>query len=458
MKKAIYILLITIVVLSCKNEVHVIDYAIISGKIEEGRSKQIIVSNSLSRKVLDTISVNVDGTFNDTIKLKKGYYNLKYGRGKVPMYLETGYNLNITANAKFLDSTLTITGNGSAENHFLKERKNKVKAFNGSENFYMLDEINFTQKLNEEKEIQNKLLVNNKTISANFKSAQQRDIEYNYLSALANYENYHRYYAKEPDFNVSKEFLDPLKNVNYNHEEDYSSFKAYKVLVAKYYREKAKQLSDAENIPEDVARVQTYAAVASNTMKTDLLNSAIFGITITKDLNDYYNAFKTGATDQDQLKKVEDYYSKLKLIQVGEPSPKFEGYENFAGGTTSLDDLKGKYIYIDVWATWCGPCLAQIPALKEMEKAYHGKNIQFLSISVDKPKDYEKWKLMIKDKELGGVQLLADINFDSEFIKDYVIKGIPKFILLDPEGKIVNTNAPRPSEEELKTLFDSLNI
>lgn len=446
------------VALSCKNEMPAIDYTIISGKIEEGNSKQIIVSNTLSRKVLDTISVNIDGSFNDTIKLKKGYYNLKYGRDKVPMYLETGYNLNITANAKFLDSTLTITGNGSAENHFLKERKNKVKAFNGSENFYMLDEINFMQKLNEEKKLQNELLATNQTISANFKSAQQRDIEYNYLLALANYENYHRYYAKKPEYTVSEGFLNPLENINYTNEEDYTTSKAYKALVTRYYREKAKRLSETTNIPEDVARVRTYANASNEIIKTDLLNSAIFGITITKDLNDYYNAFKKGTTDQDQLKKIEDYYSKLKLIQVGEPSPKFEGYENFAGGTTSLNNLKGKYIYIDVWATWCGPCLAQIPALKEMEKAYHGKNIQFVSISVDKPKDYEKWKLMIKEKELGGVQLLADKNFDSEFIKDYVIKGIPKFILLDPEAKIVTSNAPRPSDEKLKELFDSLSI
>ena len=81
------------------------------------------------------------------------------------------------------------------------------------------------------------------------------------------------------------------------------------------------------------------------------------------------------------------------VLGKGKPSPKFEGYENFKGGTTSLDDLKGKYVYVDVWATWCGPCKREIPFLKEVEKAYHGKNIEFVSISIDKAKDHEAWKL-----------------------------------------------------------------
>jgi thiol-disulfide isomerase/thioredoxin len=139
----------------------------------------------------------------------------------------------------------------------------------------------------------------------------------------------------------------------------------------------------------------------------------------------------------------------------GKPSPLFS-YENHKGGTTSLTDFKGKYVYVDVWATWCGPCKAEIPSLKKMEEKYHEANIVFVSISVDTKKDYEKWKTFVTDKELGGVQLVADKDWSSDFVKAYLINGIPRFILIDPAGNVVQANAPRPSDPKLATLLDGL--
>lgn len=156
----------------------------------------------------------------------------------------------------------------------------------------------------------------------------------------------------------------------------------------------------------------------------------------------------------------------LKDFPKGSASPKFVDYENFAGGTTSLNDLKGKYLYIDIWATWCPPCIKEIPSLKKLEKEYEDKNIQFVSISVDggrgydgdKAKAYEGWKKMVAEKELGGIQLIADKSIRSDFILDFKIDGIPRFILLDPDGNIVDPNAPSPSSPKLLKLFNSLDI
>jgi thiol-disulfide isomerase/thioredoxin len=136
-------------------------------------------------------------------------------------------------------------------------------------------------------------------------------------------------------------------------------------------------------------------------------------------------------------------------------APAFE-YENHAGGKTKLADFKGKYVYIDVWATWCGPCRAEIPSLKMVEEKYHGKNIAFLSISVDTDKDHEKWKTFVTEKQLGGVQLFADKNWNSDFIKYFEINSIPRFLLIDPSGKVVNADADRPSNPKLQKTLDAL--
>ncbi|WP_406683695.1 TlpA family protein disulfide reductase [Seonamhaeicola sp. MEBiC1930] len=156
---------------------------------------------------------------------------------------------------------------------------------------------------------------------------------------------------------------------------------------------------------------------------------------------------------------------------IGKPSPEFVNYENYNGGTTSLKDLKGKYVYVDVWATWCGPCKREIPFLKEIETKYHDKNIEFVSISVDNGRGFkgnspeerfaaskEGWKKMISDKNMSGIQLFADNGWKSDFVKGYKISGIPRFILIDPKGNIVDANAPRPSSPKLTELLDKLNI
>ncbi|TYA71980.1 TlpA family protein disulfide reductase [Seonamhaeicola marinus] len=156
---------------------------------------------------------------------------------------------------------------------------------------------------------------------------------------------------------------------------------------------------------------------------------------------------------------------------VGQPSPTFVNYENYKGGTTSLSDLKGKYVYVDVWATWCGPCKREIPFLKEVEHNYEGKNIEFVSISVDNGRGFkgetqeekfaaskEGWRKMIADLEMGGTQLFSDKAWESDFVQGFEIRGIPRFILIDPNGNVVNANAPRPSSPKLIELFNELNI
>src|SRR5690606_21392400 len=111
-------------------------------------------------------------------------------------------------------------------------------------------------------------------------------------------------------------------------------------------------------------------------------------------------------------------------------------------------------VYIDIWATWCGPCLKEIPAIKKLKSDYKGKNLEIISISIDEEKDFEKWKKMIAEKQLKGIQLFADKDWNSEFIKAYGIDAIPRFLLIDTDGKIINSDAPRPSSPSLKELIN----
>ena len=183
-----------------------------------------------------------------------------------------------------------------------------------------------------------------------------------------------------------------------------------------------------------------------------------------------YNDLDSALVDMANKQNLQmfDYFEKSyvssKMIGKGKPSPKFENYIDFKGGKKSLDSFKGKYVYIDVWATWCGPCIREIPSLQKLEKEYHNKNIEFVSISTDESRRSggsweaaeKKWRDFVKEKQMGGVQLWA--GQDNALQQAYQITGIPRFILIDPSGNIVDANAPRPSDPKLKDLFNSLKL
>ncbi len=221
-----------------------------------------------------------------------------------------------------------------------------------------------------------------------------------------------------------------------------SNYLAQKALADEKFQT---TLEDLMTKDEDI-----FKAALSEKKKKDLVS--LEG----KDLNEKLVEAIKPVIEQEEM-MLTQFFNQKKASEklVGTESPSFD-YENHKGGKTSLASLKGKYVYIDVWATWCGPCVAEIPHLKKIEEAYHGKKIEFVSISVDTAKDHEKWKKFVTNKNLGGIQLFADNNWNSDFIKAYEINSIPRFILIGPKGEIINADAPRPSSSQLVELLDSL--
>lgn len=171
--------------------------------------------------------------------------------------------------------------------------------------------------------------------------------------------------------------------------------------------------------------------------------------------NKMFDALKANKEKVLLAKKERELKDEVKNKLNGTMSPSFN-YHNYKGTKTKLESFKGKYVYIDLWATWCGPCVREIPFLQKIEERYHNKNIVFISISIDKQTDFKKWETMVKEKNLGGVQLIADNDWNSEFAKSFGVTSIPRFILIDPSGKVVKAVAERPSNPELLKELDQL--
>ena len=455
--KNIWLFIVALAVVSCKEEVPV-DYAIISGNITNIVGELTI--NSADRSIKEVINVAEDGSFTDTLRFKTDIYILFDGKNRTKVYIEKGNNININYNTEDFENSLKITGVGSEISNYIYSVGNKRKELLDKANpVYLLEENEYKTVFKEIKTASIEVLTASTSVSEEFKVKELRNINYSYLYQLSIYQRYHEHYAKKPGFKTTEGFLDELQGVNYESEEDFNFSENYKKLVTSHFNKKATKLGEIDSIEEDIAFLKVVGTITNETIKNSLLfNNAKYGVTYTEDLETFYNTFINSSTNEDHKKEITESYNKLKAVSKGQPSPKFLNYENFKGGTTSLDDLKGKYVYVDVWATWCGPCKREIPFLQKVEKQYHGKNIEFVSLSVDKLDDHDKWKKMVKEKQLGGIQLFADNSWESDFVTGYLIKGIPRFILIDPNGNIVSSNAPRPSDSKLIDLFNELNI
>lgn len=120
-----------------------------------------------------------------------------------------------------------------------------------------------------------------------------------------------------------------------------------------------------------------------------------------------------------------------------------------------LDLCKGKFTYIDVWATWCGPCKKEIPYLAKMVEANKGNDkVQFISISIDE--DVNAWKKMIARDQPQWPQYNINGDVSKTFSAQWGITGIPRFIMIDAQGNIFSADTTRPSDTETQKTIDKL--
>lgn len=151
--------------------------------------------------------------------------------------------------------------------------------------------------------------------------------------------------------------------------------------------------------------------------------------------------------------KYNESLVKNDAFKTGRAAFNFTGTDA-AGKQYSLADLKGKIVVVDVWNTGCKPCIAEIPHMKKIEKKFEGQDIVFVSYSLDTERD--KWIEFIKDRNMGGNQWIDTAGFKSDFVKAFQMRGIPRFMIFDREGAIVDAFAPRPSDPRLALKLEKL--
>jgi thiol-disulfide isomerase/thioredoxin len=160
-------------------------------------------------------------------------------------------------------------------------------------------------------------------------------------------------------------------------------------------------------------------------------------------------------TDVAAKKNLIDLREKYSKVSKNTIAPGFS-IPDATGKMISLADFKGKVVAIDVWATWCIPCMHSLPYfLKIRDKYKDNPNVVLMSISTDNAESKTKWLNFLKSKNMNGVDLHAGDKSATAFEKAYNITGIPRYILIGKDGKIIEDHAVQASEPAYETLIQT---
>jgi thiol-disulfide isomerase/thioredoxin len=445
--------------------------------------------------------VDPSGIFKATVDGPKGYYNMMHTGSISGYYVYVSPVANFTMSKSATDSVINFTGGlGSVQNTIISKLSAIARQYFVRENdlpstMYFTEPTAFLAILDSYKTASLKAIDEEKS-DAFFTKTQSDYIQYKVRYFTYRYtlkygidpvkeqkaaeviakaggkmtrENMTLYMAAIDSAHVKSLSLDNRclleakvwENFDVNNEELYKYDDKYRDLVSTRLRQfQTAQLATAPYLraksPNELMFDVVKKEITSSYIKQTLLQQYMLAmIKPDKDVEKYYADYKTIVTDPFYLDKTKQIYNNLKQFVAGQPSPDF-AYMDVNGKTVTLSSLKGNYVYIDVWAQWCVPCKNEIPSLKEVEKKYGKLNIRFVSLSIDKMSEIDKWKDYVTENHLEGIQVIADNNWNSDFTRKYNINSIPRFILIDPEGNIVSADADRPSNPKLQTLFDQL--
>ena len=436
------------------------EHFVISGTWERaGNATQInlyqIVYGRLERVAVSTLQENRSFTLAFTPQTE-GFFVVGTGNpatraDQYTFWMKPGDHLRIAVN----DSTYTLVGQNSAENIAMKAWHDLIQPLEQSAFYWQrLASLPYTEFFRLLNEIDQNPFVaqptGNRTFDQLFAKYRQFDLIHCAIQFTMIPRSRHPALENFPNF---------YRNLNVK------NFDNTDILVFPYRLLSHILFVQNRFTEEDLVAGNPGMALmgmfTNDTLKGEIfLNDVLASIRELPRMQEANAQFAKYITTDDQRRRFEreiERVNRLHLEQgIGNPGLDFT-YRDVNGNEVSFSDFRGKIVYLNVWATWCGPCIAEIPHKKRLEEHFAGNdNIVFVNVSVDDPRQIQRWRDFVKSRELTGIQLHGNIEGPTNIRALYDIRGIPRFMLFDKQGNIVSVDAPRPSSPEIIPLLTSL--
>jgi thiol-disulfide isomerase/thioredoxin len=461
MKQILFFLLAIPLLLSCGKESKKVFS--LEGSVINATQKYFVVSKPDLTK--DTISIDTNGkfTYQSTIA-EPAYYYLICNKGSyLPVFFSGGMKLKLTLDGKDPGASAKFEGEGADKNNYLSARA--VNDKNIKANDYELikqDSTSFFAAVGKIRAAQTKLFDEFKKENPDddFWKVQKAEIDYGWANKISDYPSGYQYYV-DTAFKIPDNYYNRTNMLNINDKDLIPSreFGTYlSNLIDRKTRAKMKSIPDSSSRAAfPLLCLETAkSAISDDAVRDYFMARSLTGLLSYMEMSTLEKAIKffreNCKVEKERAGFEKEFESWLKL-EKGQMAYDFSG-ETVSRQKVKLTDLKGKYVYVDIWATWCGPCKYEIPFLLKLEEAYHNRNIVFLSYSIDD--DRTAWEKFIPEKKLKGMQLIGEKGWESKICKDYKVRGVPTFMLFDPRGKIISVKMTRPSDAKTRATFDSM--
>ncbi|WP_091207382.1 TlpA family protein disulfide reductase [Mucilaginibacter gossypiicola] len=474
--KKIILLLLSFYFISNGVAQNVVQPLVIQGKLSNSAEKTLKISfeDANGKFVIDTIRLNDAGEF-----YLKTYKIVRPQRTSIQqnntqinrIYVAPGYNLLITGDAADyvrLSKTKKIGGIGGQVNQYRVKLDSILVARNDKTAWYDLKTDELIQFLKKSKTLEDSVLnvvfrkpAMEDKYSNTFKKMIDLDNQSLNFYMLLQHLDLVKYNTAEMRELVAKNtppaFLNGVSHDEYLLSEDYKSW----FLPLYYtYEQRLDLLRDSAAVKKPGYTLEKIKLLFTGKVRDFYLNryveKRIGGsnaiaqlIAGQKEMQTFINAIGNPVLKKNLANNFIEKKQQLMQVQIGKPAPTFT-LPSDHGKVFSLSDFKGKVIYIDLWASWCGPCRQEMPAYKKLsDKFKTNQQVAFVSIAVH---DGEKeWRNALKEEKPDWLQL-----YDNEgtVAQAYIANAIPKYILIDKEGKMLSFDAPGPGSVQAEQLIN----